>query len=166
MDAKTIKRFWAKVSCGSVLGNIGGCWEWLGYRNANGYGRFCVNGKPELAHRVSWQIHFGEIPKRDDYHGWCVCHACDNPACVNPAHLFLGSHSDNMKDRCDKGLRPCGYADWPRGSAHPGAKLTEDQVREIRANDGRLSHQKLAAVYGVCRAHIGLIMNRKTWTHI
>jgi hypothetical protein len=75
-----------------------GCWEWTGCQDANGYGRFCLKGQRRLASRVSWMLHNGAIPE-----GLFVCHKCDNPPCVNPAHLFLGTAKDNMQDCKRKG---------------------------------------------------------------
>lgn len=77
-----------------------GCWEWFGGASADGYGRFTHKGRKLLAHRVSWEVHSGSIPR-----GMLVLHRCDNPPCVNPSHLFLGTHKDNAQDRERKGRR-------------------------------------------------------------
>lgn len=91
-------RFWDKVEDGP------GCWLWTGaILKVSGYGAFAVKGKRVAAHRFAWELYHGKIPKRKDYHGWTVCHRCDNPACVRPSHLFLGSHKDNMRDMIRKG---------------------------------------------------------------
>jgi hypothetical protein len=91
-----VERFWIKVDTGGI------CWEWLGGKNPKGYGHLNreINGRnlPIRAHRFSWMIHYGEIPE-----GMCVCHKCDNPGCVRPEHLFLGTISDNGKDAWRKG---------------------------------------------------------------
>jgi hypothetical protein len=80
---------------------VGGCWNWRGYLNNNGYGTISIDGVEEYAHRASWMFFFGKIPE-----GMCVLHHCDNPSCVRPDHLFLGTMSDNSKDMWRKGRHP------------------------------------------------------------
>lgn len=82
---------------------ITGCWKWMHALDGMGYGIIHADRGMEKAHRYSWRIHFGEIPPGEGYHGTCVCHHCDNPACVNPNHLFLGSMQDNINDMMAKG---------------------------------------------------------------
>lgn len=133
-----------------------GCWLWTAGYSANGYGKLRVNGPLMGAHRLSYLLHVGEIPD-----GMCVCHRCDNPACVNPDHLFLGTHADNMKDKHKKGR--CVGPDR-KGSKNTRAKLTEKQVKGIRAaNEARAS---LAKRYGVSCTTIYMIRSGKSWTHV
>lgn len=104
---------------------VSGCWNWVGGVNAKGYGviagevngkRYVKKGQQMLAHRVSWLIFKGEIPESDSAHGTVVMHGCDNPRCVNPAHLKLGSQADNVKDMVVKGRKvsgtPSGVEHW------------------------------------------------------
>ena len=99
MTGRVVNRFEAKIN----RSKDNDCWEWTGALNGSGYGSFCYNGKTTNAHRVSWLIHNGSIPKGEGHHGTCVLHKCDNRKCVNPDHLFLGSNADNIKDRESKG---------------------------------------------------------------
>ena len=89
------QRFWKKVN------KTKNCWLWIGCISKYGYGKIGANGKTLLAPRVSWKIHFGQIPK-----GFCVLHKCDNSRCVNPKHLFLGTQADNIHDMYKKGRNP------------------------------------------------------------
>jgi hypothetical protein len=132
-----------------------GCWEWIGHKDPNGYGRLNVDGKPLLAHRLAWQARFGDIG------GAVICHKCDNPACVNVAHMFAGTQTDNLNDMWSKGR---GNPKTNIGEAHGRAKLTEVQVREIRASQE--SDRKLAARYGVSHPVVRAVRLRKTWKHI
>jgi hypothetical protein len=148
MDDSIAARFWKRVSKSES-----GCWQWTAARNNNGYGFFRIGGragKAHLAHRVSFTIHKGQIPP-----GLCVCHSCDNPACVNPAHLWLGTHAANHADRSSKG-RSIGMM--------PHAKLNRRSVLEIRAS--KESQRKLAARYGVSNQLVGMVRNRQRWSHV
>lgn len=212
-------RFWSRVD------KSGECWLWTACKNPQGYGTLSVGGKPWQAHRYSYHLNVGEIPP-----GMYVCHHCDNPACVRPDHLFLGTHQDNMTDKARKGRAPvlagvengCAkltegqvmdirrqmasggspaaiarqfdiapesvrriargkawmhlpvlpYNPAPRPSRHGAeannSKLNDDAVREIRqlVAGGGLSQRAIAARFNVDRSLIGLIANRKIWTHI
>lgn len=131
-----------------------GCWLWLDGVGATGYGYLRHRGKMWRAHRVSWILHRGEIPK-----DMGVLHKCDTPSCVNPDHLYLGTQKENSADRERKGRGV-----YVRGENVGNAKLTEAQVLAIRS-DTR-SERALIEHYGVSSAHISRIKRRKTWNHI
>jgi predicted DNA-binding protein (UPF0251 family) len=133
-----------------------GCWDWESAKDPNGYGRLNVKGYPELAHRISYKIHFGTIPK-----GMAVCHKCDNPSCTNPDHLFLGTQADNVADMHKKDrARKRGM----KGTDHHSVKLTDDAVRAIRASDA--SDSQLAKEHNVSRATIHSIRSYRSWKHL
>ncbi len=140
-----------------------GCWLWTGSINSKGYGRIFMKGGNQLAHRVSWILHRGQIPEGYGYHGTCVLHHCDNPPCVNPAHLFLGTPADNARDMIDKKRG----ADR-NGGKNPKAKLTVGEVKQIRKYyaPGGCAPLWLAQVYGVSRDAIYGVVNRRNWRHI
>lgn len=92
-------RFFLKVK----VGGVDECWLWEGRRLRGGYGQFDMGGGCQMAHRMAWVLKNGTIPTGEGFHGTCVLHKCDNPACVNPEHLFLGTHVDNMSDMVSKG---------------------------------------------------------------
>lgn len=137
-----------------------GCWEWISSRNVSGYGTIGVEGKSLLAHRFSWMIRHGVEIAPNQY----VCHICDNPPCVNPDHLFLGSHADNMADASKKKrTRGPNF----RGEDHGMAVLTENDVRAIRALNGiRVSYAQMARWYGVTEGNIKFIVYRQTWKEV
>ena len=134
-----------------------GCWNWKASLRG-GYGQFKVAGKMVLSHRFSFELFKGEIPA-----GLCVCHTCDNPACVNPNHLFLGTHAENMADKVKKNRQS-----RLKGTEHPQSKLSEEQVLQIRElyATGNFSQRQLAKQFGVVQAQIYRIINRKKWTHL
>ena len=127
-----------------------GCWEWTKYRDPSGYGRSEYEGEV-MAHRISFLAFVGSIPG-----GLHVLHRCDNPCCINPRHLFLGTNADNVKDRVSKGRQQSVAKEL-----NPRAKLTEAEVAEIRAADA--TQAQLARRYGVCPSTIGYIRRRETW---
>ena len=133
------------------------CWPWAGvYFTGRSlrYGRVCFGGKSSTAHRVVWSVIHG-VP----YPDMEVCHKCDNPACCNPSHLFIGTAKDNAQDKILKG-RGVSF----KGSTNPMSKLQESHVKEILMSDESYSY--LAKKYGVSWASIQLIKKRKTWRHV
>ena len=155
------ERFWAKVD----KSGPNGCWLWTSTRLPKGYGVISINGKTQYAHRISWELHNGLIPNHDSPHGMCVLHKCDNPSCVNPAHLFLGSNADNMRDRDEKGR-----AADQSGEKNNFAKLTEDKVRLIKRflalPKGRFTQATIGKLFGVTRQAISSINTGNRWTHV
>ena len=139
-------RFWDKVEKTDT------CWLWTAGKDPNGYGRFGIDRKARLAHRVAYEMLVGPIPK-----GLYCCHTCDNPSCVNPEHLFIGTQKDNMKDMAKK-LRGC------HGTKSPNTKLTEGDVVAIR-EDPR-SNRVIGRDYGVSNGTVGCIKRRVSWSHI
>ena len=133
---------------------LSGCWLWSAAQHQFGYGHFLYNKKVHVAHRVSYELYVGKIPD-----GMCVLHRCDVPECVNPAHLFLGTTQDNIKDKCKKG-RQRGLA--RPGNKNPAAKLSLEQVNAIRADNG--IYQIIADKYCVSRSAIKKIKTGKTWS--
>lgn len=142
-----------------------GCWLWTGARYTKGYGVACHRSKRQAAHRLSYQLHYGPIPE-----GYQVCHKCDNPPCVNPLHLFLGTATDNMRDMAAKGRD--GAHTKPekvrRGSEAGQARLTDAQVIEIRAryDAGEIGMYQLSRQYGISKSQAGRIVRREAWTHL
>lgn len=139
------ERFWTKVAAGP-----NGCIIWTAsVRGSNGYGATSVNGKNRMAHRVAWELTRGPIPE-----GVQVNHRCDVPRCVNPEHLYLGSHADNMQDKTERGR-------GVRGSQVRQSKLTEDQVRDILKDPRSL--RVLARECGVTFGAIAHIRAGRNW---
>ena len=134
------------------------CWLWTAYRNHKGYGTAWLDGKMQMAHRAAYEATHGEGSIAD----LIVRHRCDVPACVNPAHLEIGTHADNVRDRDERGRHHCG-----RGETHGAAKLTEAEVRTIRTlyvrGHGELGQTGLARRFGVSHALIGFILRRERW---
>jgi hypothetical protein len=135
-----------------------GCWEWTASKQRGGYGQIMIGGKagkPKRAHRVSYEMFCGEIP--DGLH---VLHKCDNRACVNPDHLFLGTNADNQADMDSKGRR---VSVGLRGEANNGSKLKADDVVAIRSSQGSLTHNALAAQFGISRSQVQNIIYGRHW---
>jgi len=159
-------RFWRHVD------TSGDCWLWQASVDTSGYGQISNGaGRLVMAHRLSYELAHGPIPP-----GRLVCHKCDTPRCVNPAHLFLGSHVDNAADMVAKGRSARGDASSarlhperrPRGATHPKARLTEAQVVDLRQRyaAGTTTQRALAREYGVSRATIVAALERRSWHHV
>jgi hypothetical protein len=141
------------------FGNNKDCWNWAGSITENNrYGLFRLNGSQTKAHRFCYELWVGEIPD-----GMCVCHKCDNPKCVNPDHLFLGTQFDNMVDRTDKNR---GYK--PIGEKNLFSKLKEKEVLEIRRlyKTRRVSQRYLAKMFLVTASCVENIVSRKSWSYL
>lgn len=156
-------RFWPKVNKnGPICERLGSnCWEWSAALDRRGYGVLGIKGsRTASAHRIAWELTNGNIPD-----GMEVCHRCDNPACVRVSHLFLGDHTDNMRDMTAKG-RHNGDGK-PHGIEHHNAKLDDERVAEIRSRTATgESKIAIAAEYGVSVSLIYAIHHRKIWQHV
>lgn len=147
-------RFWAKVD---KSGGPDACWEWQGTRAPNRYGSVTFHNRAVSTHRLAWELTHGPITD-----GLWVLHRCDNPPCCNPAHLFLGTPTDNAQDRNAKGR-----ANTARGERTGHAKLTDAQVLDIRARYAAgETGRALAREYGVSPAAVSNIMTGKRWRHL
>lgn len=133
-----------------------GCIPWTGTTRA-GYGTLQIDGGKQAAHRLAWVLAFGPIPD-----GLCVCHACDNPLCVNIDHLLLGTVAANNRDALRKGRH--GYRTG-KGEKNPRAKLTQEQVEEIRNRHDRglATQSALASEFGMSTAQVSNIVHRRQW---
>lgn len=146
------ERFWERV----IRANEADCWTWTGAIKGFGYGHMLVAGRMQSAHRISYEMHVGPIPPR-----MFVCHRCDNPRCVNPAHLFLGNNQDNVRDMLTKGRH---YAPGAKGERNGHAKLDEASVRAIRSSTER--NAALAARHNVSIITVQRIKRGSAWAHI
>ena len=135
----------------------GDCLLWTGRCSKDGYGLFSVKGRSVLTHRAAYMAHTGIDPGE-----LCVCHTCDRPACVNPAHLFLGTQSDNMAD-----MKRKGRGRESKGENNIRAKLTAAQVLEIRSQfSAGMDSRVIAAHHGIYRSSVYKIAKRETWRHV
>lgn len=184
-------RFWEKVNKNGrvVREELGPCWEWTGALDASGYGSIGLGDRTVgRASRVSYEIHYGPLASAE-----CALHRCDNPACVNPAHLFKGTQKDNALDREAKGrlVHHRGDAHWtrskperlargdraglrvhperaPMGERNRHAKLTEELVRSLRKEYAatKSEYAVLGKKYGVTAGTVGKIIRRDIWKHV
>ena len=154
--ARRDPRFWSKTQPRN------GCLEWVGYRDRQGYGRLmrkAVQSSPLIAHRYAYTLAVGPIPP-----GAVVMHTCDNPPCVKPEHLRIGTQADNIHDRDAKGHHRPGRL---IGAAHPQAKLTDDDVAEIRRlRRAGVRGRVIAARFGICLSRVYGIGTGHAWTHL
>ena len=171
-----VKRFWSRVR------KTHGCWEWQGSQSDAGYGTVTcrsVSKQPLLTHRVSWELATGHSPRTRH-----VLHECDNPCCVRPDHLFLGTQQDNNEDRDAKGRVASGDRNGARtrpyrnlfvrnggsglcGEAHPQARLTEVQVKcLLYLSHKGVINRRLAERFGVSETHVGRLVRGESWRHL
>ena len=188
LSKKDITRFWSKVDKnGPTMPHMKShCWLWTAATNSRGYGQFWAAGRQVRANRAAWMIANNSISC-----GLYVCHSCDTPTCVNPSHLFLGTHIDNVRDRDSKGRQAKGdkngmrlYRDrLPRGDNHHArlhperlargesvgnAKLNTATVLVMRALHaaGGNGARRLAKRFGISRSTAEAVIRRTTWKHI
>lgn len=164
------ERFFANVDKNGPIPphrpELGPCHVWTGFIRPDGYGHFRFRGKMQLVHRVAFFLAHGRWPEP------CGCHHCDNRACCNEAHIFEGSVASNNADMLAKGRHVCGMVVHPeraaRGERVHTAKLTAQQVRDIRANYAlcRVTQRELAERFGVDSSTINRIVRGKRWRHI
>jgi hypothetical protein len=154
----TDERFWSSVSK-----RADGCWIWTGAIGSGGYGSVRREGRIWKTHGWAWFLEHGSVPAWSNHFDACLCHRCDNPACVNPDHLFVGTPSDNARDRNAKGR-----AATRKGRSNGRAILTPPQVleaRRLRASGG-WTWPDLALRFGVSRSAIRLAVVGRNWSHL
>jgi hypothetical protein len=167
VNQEIIDRFWKKVQKTDT------CWLWTASVRNKGYGAFAYTLDRKLiqdrAHRFSYRLNMGEIPD-----GLFVLHRCDNPACVNPDHLFLGTNQENIEDMLRKGRHipggtHCGDdGKWKKGTEHPATKLTPEDVIEMRGlyATGGISYSQLGKKFGINPSSACKIVKRLRWAHV
>ena len=151
-------RFMGKVTIPDDVPPASCCWLWTGATNPEGYGIVSIDGLPQGAHRVAWRICEGEIPK-----GLFVCHICDNPTCVNPYHLFLGTNAENQLDSARRGRNTKRI-----GENNVSAKLRVEDVREIRRlwEIENIFQSTIASMFRVSERTVFRVIHRKSWKHV
>lgn len=162
---KEHRRFWSKVN------KNGDCWEWTSSTKKKFYGQFWFRGAMRLSHRIAYASEIGIIPE-----GLGVCHACDNPRCVRPSHLWLGDNADNTRDMCMKNRQAVGERSTSklhpevliRGERHHFSKLKNSDVISMRSQYalGGISQRDLAKTFGVNCGTVCRILTRERWNHV
>lgn len=175
MGDDEIARFWAKVDKTPGFGKDGDCWKWTASLSTTGYGQWVRGRKGEQksyrAHRIAYFLVTGRDPVK-----YILCHTCANPLCVNPAHLYEGTHTDNAYDAYEDGARPprkqpvfhhTWGGDTQIGEKHHNAKLTVEKVRQIRIwNRERVPEREIAKRLGVGSTAVGAVIRGHTWRHV
>ncbi len=177
-EQEAIAAFWSKIDRSEVES----CWPWFGGKLQSGYGGAWWRGRHTGSHRVAYELANGPIPG-----GLQVLHRCDNPPCCNPAHLFIGTHLDNMRDKVDKGRQPATFLPFPdenrsRGADHwsnkrpelrstgtknGNAKLDDSKVLSMRsARSAGEPFRSIARRYGVSLATAQAAIKGETWAHV
>lgn len=139
-----MERFWNKVAKSES------CWEWNSASDSSGYGRFHYNGRLDSAHRVSWILKYGPVHK-----GMLVLHKCDNRKCVNPSHLFLGTHKDNMQDMAKKGRHGI--------PTHSNKLNSSDVIQIYKLRDSGLLQREIALIFGISQKQVRRILSGENW---
>ena len=152
-------QLWSRVAVGAP----DECWEWQGAVTQYGYGTMMVEKRRRGPHRQAWILTNGDIAD-----GLFVCHSCDNRRCCNPAHLWLGTNDDNMRDRDEKGRgTPPPANEHLIGEAHPNSKITERDVLKIRALvAGGATQTEVASIFGLTQPNVSMIVHGVTWKHV
>lgn len=154
MLPEVVSRFWGKVY------KTKDCWLWQGYCSKLGYGYFSIKQSVFLAHRIAWEIASGNAPGN-----LCVCHHCDNPQCVRPDHLFLGTRSDNTQDGMSKNrIKPAKNLTHFHGELHHNAKIKEADAIAIK--ESLLPYNELSKIYSLSVSHIRKIKNGQKWSYL
>ncbi len=160
------ERFWEKVE----KRGPDECWHWTAAHDQHGYGQLNLcdsKGRRMKAHRVAYELHYGPIPE-----GLEICHHCDNPSCVNPVHLFAGSHRDNMHDAMDKGRNSKPPRNGVRGERHGHATFTDQEVIDLRREFAALQEKQRVSIAAFAEWHdtpmvtMWRILRRKNYTHV
>ena len=150
LSEKDKERFWSRVD---KSGGPDACWPWIAINGKKNYGVFYAKKRTVKSHRVAFFLAFGQIPKGEGPHGTCICHHCDNPPCVNPAHLFSGTNKENVEDRVKKGRTAKSFGDNNSARRHPdrlargdrnGARLHPERLPRGDAHPARLHPERLA----------------------